>query len=106
MGFLTTVTAGQLFSENAFGEAFTYSNTSLIGVFNEVDDLYTFAEASTRKTTSLICVSSKGQWTTANVAPANRGVLTYGGVTYQIEEIGGANTGGEPAFTLTLKKLT
>lgn len=106
MGFLETVTAGQLFSENAFGEAFTYSNVALVGVFNEVDDLYTFNDPATRKTTSLVCVSSKAQWTAANVAPANRGVVTYGGVTYQIEEIAGANTGGEPAFTLTLKKLT
>lgn len=108
MGFYDVAAAGQNFAENTdiFGEAFTYSNASLVGVFNQVEIEYQFGDFSTRKETALICVTSKAQWTTANVTPANRGVVTYGGIGYSIEKIDGMSTGAEPAYTLTLKRLT
>jgi hypothetical protein len=108
MGFNEVTAAGQSFSEDTdiFGEAFTYSNVSLVGVFNQVELEYQFGEFSTKKVTGLVCVSSKPQWVTANIAPADRGTVTYGGITYQIEKIDGANTAAEPAYTLTMKKLT
>lgn len=106
--FYDVAKAGQDFAENTeiFGESFTYSNASLVGVFNQVEIEYQFGDFSTRKETALICVTSKAQWTTANVAPANRGVVAYGGINYAIEKIDGSDTSAEPAFTLTLKRLT
>lgn len=108
MGFNETAAAGQSFSESTevFGESFTYANTSLVGVFNQVEVEYQFDEFSTRKQTALACVTSKTQWTTANIAPSNRGVLTYGAVAYVIEKIDGEDTAAECAYTLTLKRLT
>lgn len=108
MGFNEVTAAGQEFSESTelFGEAFTYSNVALVGVFNQVEIEYQLGEFSTKKLTGLICVSSKPQWTAANIAPADRGVVTYGSNTYQIEKIDGLNTAAEPAYGLTLKKLT
>lgn len=108
MGFYETAAAGQSFAEdsNIFGEAFSYGGASLIGVFNQAEIEYQFNEYSTRKLTGLVCVSSKPQWVAAGVTPQDRGVLTYNGVTYQTERIDGLNTPGEPAYTLTLKKLT
>ncbi len=108
MSFNDVTAAGQAFSEltDIFGESFSYSNASLIGIFNQVEIEYQFAELSTKQMTGLICVSSKPQWVAANVAPADRGVLTYAGITYQIEKIDGASTPAEPSYTLTLKKLS
>lgn len=108
MGFNEVTAAGQSFSESTsvFGESFTYSNTSLVGVFNQVEIEYQFDEFSTKKLTGLICVTSKPQWIAANLTPQDRGVITYGSITYQIEKIDGLNTAGEPAYGLTLKKLT
>lgn len=108
MGFNEVAAFGQAFSENTevFGESFTYSGTSLIGVFNQVEIEYAFGEFSTKKITGLMLVTSKPQWAAAGLTPADRGVVTYGSVTYQIEKIDGINTAAEPAFTLTLKKLT
>jgi hypothetical protein len=106
--FYDVAAAGQSFAESTevFGEAFTYSNAALVGVFNQVELEYQFGDFSTRKETALVCVTSKAQWTSANVAPANRGVVTYGSIGYSIEKIDGSDTSAEPAFTLTLKRLT
>ena len=108
MGFNEVTAAAQDFSENTdlFGEAFTYSSTSLVGVFNQVEIEYQIGEFATQKITGLICTTSKPQWTAASLTPADRGVVTYGSNTYQIEKIDGLNTAAEPAYTLTLKKLT
>jgi hypothetical protein len=106
MGFNDITLAGQVFSETNFGESFTYENVSLSGVFDWVQRAYEFEEVGTRVLTVLVCVSSKTQWATANIAPANRGTVTYGGIGYQIESIDGANSAGDPTYTLTLKKLT
>lgn len=106
MGFNDITKAGQQFSETAFGESFTYGAATLTGVFDWVSTAFNFEEAGTRVIKVLVCVSERTQWTAAGVAPANRGVLTYGGITYQIDQIDGADTAGDPAFTLTLRKLT
>ena len=108
MGFSDVVAAGQTFSEatEVFGEAFTYSATSLVGVFNQVEIEYQFGEFSTKKVTGLTCVTSKAQWTAASITPADRGVVTYGSIAYAIEKIDGLNTAAEQAYTLTLKRLT
>ncbi len=108
MGFSNVVAAGQNFSEDSevFGEAFTYSSASLVGVFNQVEIEYQFNEYSTRKITGLICVTSKAQWVAASVAPADRGVVTYGSIAYAIKKIDGLNTAAEAAYTLTLERLT
>lgn len=108
MGFLDVVEAGQEFSENSniFGENFTYQNTQLVGCFDQVDIEYRFDEFSVRKITALVCVTSKDQWTTAGLVPADRETVTYGGIDYPIQQIAGANSAGEPAYTLTLFRLT
>jgi len=113
MGFNEVTAAGQDFSEGTeiFGESFTYTapnggatTSGLVGVFNQVEIEYQFDDFSTKKMTALICVSSKPQW--ASVVPANRGKVTYGNIGYQIEKIDGADTAAEPAYQLTLKRLT
>lgn len=113
MGFNDVTAAGQEFSEDSevFGESFTYtapnggSTTSgLVGVFNQVEIEYQFADFSTKKVTVLVCVSSKTQW--GAVVPADRGIITYNSITYQAEKVDGTNSPGEPAYELTLKKLT
>lgn len=106
MGFFEVTQAGQTYSENVFGEAFTYSNVSLKGVFDQVVRTFTQEDFSQRLITLLRCETSKAQWASANIAPANRGVVTYGGITYEIDEIAGANTSQEPAYTLMLRKNT
>lgn len=108
MGFNEITAAAQAFSESTdlFGEQFTYQNTAMVGVFNQVEIEYNFDDVSTRKLTGLQLVSSKPQWVTAGLVPADRGTITYGGIGYEIQKIDGANTAGEPAYTLTLMKLT
>lgn len=113
MGFNEQTAAGQEFSENSevFGESFTYTapnggatTSGLVGVFNQVEIEYQFDEFSTKKITLLTVVTSKPQW--AAVVPADRGIVTYDSVTYQIEKIDGITTPAEPAYTLSCKKLT
>lgn len=113
MGFNEVTASVQDFSENTelFGEFFAYtapnggSTTSgLVGVFNLVEIEYQFDEFSTKKMTALMCVASKPQW--GSVVPADRGIITYGAITYQIEKADGTDTAAEPAYGLTLKKLT
>lgn len=113
MGFNEVTAAGQDFSENSevFGESFTYtapnggSTTSgLVGVFNQVEIEYQFDEFSFKKMTALLVISSKPQW--GAVVPDDRGTITYNGIAYQIEKLDGLNTPAEPAYGLTLKKLT
>jgi hypothetical protein len=113
MGFNEVTAAGQAFSEGTdiFGEGFSYiapnggaTTSGLVGVFNQVEVDYQFEEFSTKKLTALYCVTSKTQW--GVVVPANRGTITYGSIAYQIEKIDGADTAAEPAFGLTLKRLT
>ena len=108
MGFFEVTQAGQNFAERTdmFGESFTYQNVSLVGVFDQVQLDYQFSDASFRKITALICVTSKTQWAAANLVPANRENVTYGNIAYPIQQIAGLNTAGEPAYTLTLFRLT
>lgn len=113
MGFYDVAAAAQDFSEGTgiFGESFSYTapnggatTSGLIGVFNQVEIEYQFDDFSTKKVTALMCVASKTQW--GATVPGDRGTITYGSVAYQIEKVDGTSSAGEPAFGLTLKKLT
>lgn len=108
MSFFGVASAGQNFAESSgmMGEAFTYQNASLVGVFDQVALDFQFDEFTTRKITGLVCVSSKWRWEAANVVPADRQQVTYGGIPYEIQQIAGANSAGEPCYALTLIKLT
>ncbi len=108
MSFNDVTAYGQSFAEGSevFGEDFTYQNTALRGVFDQVSQDFGFADESIKKVTRLICVTSKPQWSAAGLVPATRQQIVYGGIGYEIENIDGANTAAEPAFTLTCKKLT
>jgi hypothetical protein len=108
MGFFEVASAGQNFAENSgmMGEAFTYQNTSLVGVFNQVSLDYQHADFSMRKITGLVCVSSKWRWEDAGLVPADRQQVVYGGIGYEIQQIAGSNSAGEPCYELTLIKLT
>ena len=111
MGFDAINSAAQQFNEAVMGETCSYtapnggSTTSgLVGVFNQVEQQYEFADGSTRQTTSLVGILSKSQW--GSVVPQDEGVITYGNTTYQIESLKGVSSAGEPAYELTCKKLT
>lgn len=113
MGFNEVTAAGQDFSEGSeiFGESFSYqapnngtTTSGLVGVFNQVEIDYQFDDFSIKKMTALLVVSSKPQW--GSVVPEDRGTITYNSIGYQIEKIDGTNTPAEPAYGLTLKKLT
>jgi len=106
--FNAITAAGQMFSESTqvFGESFTYGGQALVGCFDQVALDYRFDEFSVRKITALVCVTSKPQWAAAGVAPADRGLVTYGGVAYPIQRIDGSDSAAEPAYTLTLFKNT
>lgn len=115
MGFNEVTAAGQAFSEGTevFGESFSYTapnggatTAGLVGVFNQVEIEYQFNEFSVKKLTGLMCVTSKPQWVTAGVTPADRGIIIYGGISYQIDKIDGSDTAAEPAYGFTCKKLT
>jgi len=102
--------AAATFNQAVMGETFSYTSpagsttSGLVGVFNRVAVAYEFQDFAQRATTDLVCVASKTQW--GAVVPANRGTITYGSVAYTIAEIEGLSTAGEPAYTLTLKRLT
>lgn len=98
------------FSENVMGEAFSYTSpggtttSGLLGVFNQVEATYTFEDSSQRRVVELDLMTRKAGW--GAVTPANRGTITYGGIAYTIDKIDGADTSGDPWFTLRLKRLT
>ncbi len=111
MGAFDTLNAAAAdFAESVMGESFSYTSpagaatSGLVGVFNQVEIRYGFEDYAQRQETALVCVASKTQW--GATVPANRGIITYGGIGYIIEQIDGANSSGEQSYTLTLKKLT
>lgn len=111
MGFNALNIRGQLFAEANMGETFTYAVqggvtlTGLLGVFNIVDQEFTFADFSYRKVTTYTCISSCAQW--GNNYPSLRCQITdSSGVTYVVDSIKGSNTAGDPAYELGLSKLT
>ncbi len=112
MGAFDTLNiAGQQFAEDNMGETFTYTPksgsivTGLVGVFNQVTQDFVMQDFSTRKDTSYTVVSGKVQW--GSTVPADRATITdSSNVAYQIHHISGAVSAGEPAYELTLKKLT
>lgn len=98
------------FNESVMGESFSYTSTAgtttsgLTGVFNQAQAQFDTADFSMRRTVDLVCVSGKEQW--GAVVPGARGTITYGSIAYVIEAIDGANSSGEQAYTLTLKRLS
>ena len=98
------------FNESLMGESFSYTSlagtttSGLVGVFNQAQLSFDFADFSQRRTVDLTCVTTKEQW--GNVYPENRGTITYGSISYQIDSIDGANTAGEVAYSLNLKRFT
>lgn len=102
--------AAASFNDTNMGESFSYTSTAgsttsgLTGVFNQAQAEYSMEDFSMRRTVDLVCVSSKTQW--GAVVPAARGTITYGSISYTIENIDGANSAGEPCYALTLKRAS
>lgn len=98
------------YNEALLGDTFTYTTTAgvttggLRGVFNQAQAQFSMEDFSMRKTVDLVGVSGKAQW--GAVVPAARGTITLASVAYAIESIDGADSAGEPCYTLTLKRLT
>lgn len=112
MDFDSLNRSGQAFAEATMGETFSYTPLGMVatlsglkGVFNLVVQDYEFEDHSIRQRTAYTVVSGKVQW--GVTVPADRGTITdSSGGTYQIESIGGKVSAGEPAYELTMKKLT
>lgn len=110
MGFAAINARAAQFAEQTMGEVFSYTSLSavttsgLTGVFNQVESEYLFEDASQRRQTDLVCCTSKVQW--GATVPQNRATITYGGIAYTIDKIDSADTGGDPWFTLRLKRLS
>jgi len=108
--FTTLNAAAAAFNETNMGESFTYTTAAgtatsgLYGVFNQAAKEVSLEDFSSRQTVDLVCVSGKPQWSA--VVPANGGTITYGSVVYQIHEVSGAASAGEPCYELQLKLLT
>jgi hypothetical protein len=109
--FAAINTAATAFNESVMGETFSYTApgggtplAGLRGVVNTAAAVYMMEDIGTRQTIDVVVVSGKAQW--GAVVPANRGTVMYGAIAYVIETIDGANTGGEPCYTLGLKRLT
>ena len=103
--------AVQSFAEANMGETFSYTSSAgvvtsgIFGVFNQVVADYQFSDFSTKKVTSYTVISGKLQW--GSVVPADRGTITdSSGGSYQIDHIAGYLSAGEPAYELSLRKLT
>lgn len=98
------------FNESVMGESFSYTSTAsvtttgLTGVFNQAQAQFSMEDFALRRTVDLVCVTGKEQW--AAVVPGARGTVTYNSVAYVIEQIDGADSPGEPCFTLSLKRLS
>lgn len=97
----------QQWNEDVMGDAFTYdSSYSFTGVFAQVEVEYQFDEYSTRMLTAETVSSEKAQWTAAGVTPADKKIVSFGGVDYSIFKIDGLNSPSEPSYTIYLKRLT
>lgn len=111
MGFNSIVAAGQSFAEDNFGETFSYTSPAgivtagLVGVFNQVTQDFQFDDFSSKTVTLYTVTSGKSQW--GSVVPANNGVVTdSSGNTFDVKQLAGVNSAGEPAYELTMNKLT
>lgn len=105
MSFDSIIAAAQTSVENYVGKSFTYSGKALAGVFSDGSESWTFDDFCQRNEVDLICVTSKAQWETNGVSPANRGVVTYASANYVIEAIRGSRT-DDPCYHLALKRRT
>lgn len=107
MGFNEINNAAQQWNEDVMGDSFTYdSSYSFTGVFAQVEVEYQFDEFSTRMLTAETISTQKAQWTAAGVTPAQKKIVTFGGVDYSVFKIDGLNSPSEPSYTLYVKRLT
>lgn len=107
MGFNAINVRAQKWNEEVMGDSFTYDSAySFTGVFAQVEIEYQFDEYSTRMLTAETISTQKAQWTSAGVTPADKKVVTFGGVDYSIFKIDGLNSPSEPSYTLYVKRLT
>lgn len=111
MSFNSVAAAGQAFAENAMGETLTHTSTlgvatsGLVGVFNQVTEDFVFNDFSTKKVTRYIVVSSKPQW--GAVVPTKDDTITdSSGTNYTVSTVNGARSAGEPAYELSMNRLT
>ncbi len=109
--FDTLNAAAQEFAEEMMGETFSYRSpagvvtSGLVGVFNQVSQDFQFDDFSVKQVTTYTVVSSKTQW--GSVVPGDNGqVIDSSGGTYDVNQISGTLSAGEPAYEITLNKLT
>lgn len=93
------------------GEAFNYRSpageltTGLVGVFNQVTQDFQFSDFSVKKVTTYTVVSNKTQW--GVVVPNDNGqVIDSSGGTYDVNQVAGVGSAGEPCYEIILNKLT
>lgn len=111
MGFDSLNAAAQDYAERNMGELFSYRSpqgtvtSGLLGIFNQVVQDFQFADFSVKQVTTYTLDSSKPQW--GAVVPANNAQITdSSGGTYDVKQVAGQNSAGEPCYELTLNKLT
>ncbi len=113
MSFDSVNVAAQAFAEANMGETFSYTpplggsgvtTSGLVGVFNEVSIEETFSDFSSKLVTAYTLISGKAQW--GAVVPVNSGTVTNASINYSITKADGSDSAGEPAYMLTLKRLT
>lgn len=111
MGFDAINALGQQFAETNMGETFSYTDTNgvsltgLRGVFSRVDQFFNFEDVGMRKVVSYSVITSCAQW--GNEVPTNNGTVTdSSGQSYNVDDVQGVNTAGDPAFEITLMRLT
>lgn len=110
-GFDILNQVAQSYSEAVMGESFSYTSpagivtSGLVGVFNQVNIDFQFTDFSSKKITTYTVISGKMQW--GAVVPTDNGIVTDSSAgTYSVTTVAGSNSAGEPAFEITLKKLT
>lgn len=111
MGFDSLNAAGQDYAEANMGEAFSYRSpagvvtSGLVGVFNQVVQDFQFSDFSVKKVTTYTVISGKTQW--GAVVPNDNGqVIDSSGGTYDVNQVSGTGSAGEPCYEITLNKLT
>ncbi len=109
--FDTLNAAAQDFAETMMGETFSYrapngvTTAGLVGVFNQVSQDFQFGDFSVKQVTTYTVISSKPQW--GSVVPGDNGqVIDSSGGTYDVNQVAGTSSAGEPAYEITLNKLT
>jgi hypothetical protein len=94
--------SGQAFAQENMGDAFSYANTSMTGVFAFIATDLMLEAQGVRQEADGVLVASKAQFTAANVTPTIRANVVYSGANYSIRDI----QTDTQAYTLQLKKLS